>query len=112
MEQDNRYITFSLGGMLFEYDGIELYDEENSIMEDRYNMIGDVSAGNLAVSSTHSDIIIGNVRQDFETAEILFVVYTERVNKKKNGKEIEITRLISARYATSFERGMYYGKFE
>lgn len=42
--------------------------------------------------------------------DILFVVYTERVKRTENGKEIEVTRLISARYATNFERGLYYGK--
>lgn len=44
--------------VFFDYDRIELYDEENSREEDRYDTIGD----------------------------------------------------LSARYATSFERGLYYGK--
>lgn len=26
-------------------------------------------------------------------------------------KEVEVIRIISARYATSFERGIYYGKY-
>ena len=39
--------------------------------------------------------------------EMLFVVYTER-NRKDN---TIITRIISARRATSFERGLYYGKY-
>lgn len=43
--------------------------------------------------------------------DILFVVYTERVMMNENGTEIEITRLISARQATNFERGLYYGKY-
>lgn len=43
---------------------------------------------------------------------ILFVVYTERKHIEENGHEGEITRLISARMATNFERGLYYGKFE
>ena len=29
-----------------------------------------------------------------------------------NGKKIDVTRLISARQATSFERGLYYGKYQ
>ena len=44
--------------------------------------------------------------------DILFVVYTERVHTIDNGKTIETTRLISARMATNFERGLYYGKFD
>jgi len=42
--------------------------------------------------------------------EILFVVYTERVRIEKNGLKTDVTRLISARLATDFERGLYYGK--
>lgn len=41
----------------------------------------------------------------------LFVVYTERVAVEENGREVEVKRLISARLATSFERGIYYGKY-
>lgn len=44
--------------------------------------------------------------------EILFVVYTERTKLERNGIQIEVTRLISARLATNFERGLYYGKYE
>ena len=51
-------------------------------------------------------MIIGNIGVD----DILFVVYTERIKRTENGEEIEVTRLISARYATNFERGIYYGK--
>ena len=95
-----RIITFQLGGMVFEYDEeknqkniqkhgisfknaarvffdydrIELYDEEHSDVEDRYDTIGDTSAG--------------------------------------NSMQTDVTRLISARLATSFERGIYYGKYE
>lgn len=48
---------------------------------------------------------------DMVIDDILFVVYTERVMMNENGTEIEITRLISARQATNFERGLYYGKY-
>ena len=131
---DQRTVTFVLGGMTFEYDEeknkanikkhgisfrsasrvffdydrIELYDEENSQDEDRYNTIGDTSAGNILNSST----IIGNVSQsDRKVNDILFVVYTERERIEENETVTEVTRIISARMATSFERGLYYGKY-
>lgn len=44
--------------------------------------------------------------------DILFVVYTERDMVEENGLITEVTRLISARLATSFERGLYYGKYD
>lgn len=127
----NKTVVFTLGGMLFEYDEeknriniqkhgisfrsaarvffdydrIEMYDEVNSQEEDRYDTIGDVSAGSAST-------IIGNInREDRRMNDILFVVYTERKRIESNGNEIEITRLISARMATNFERGLYYGKY-
>ena len=129
---NSRCISFTLGGMFFEYDEeknkkniekhgisfksaariffdydrIEFYDEENSIEEDRYDTIGDLSAGQ-SVMSSKQDTLIGSITKE----DVLFVVYTERVKKLVNGDEIEVTRLISARYATSFERGLYYGKY-
>ena len=86
--------------------GIVSYDEENSIEEDRYDTIGDLSAGQ-SVMFSKQDMLIGSITKE----DVLFVVYTERVKKLVNGDEIEVTRLISARYATSFERGLYYGKY-
>jgi len=98
----------SAARVFFDYDRIELYDEENSEMEDRYNTIGDASAGNPAGGST----VIGNVsRLDRVVNDVLFVVYTERERKEQNGTVTEVTRLISARMATNFERGLYYGKY-
>ena len=44
--------------------------------------------------------------------DILFVVYTERIRVEENGERTDVTRLISARLATNFERGLYYGKCE
>ena len=41
---------------------------------------------------------------------ILYVVYTERTDVRKDGRRIDVIRLISARRANDFERGMYYGK--
>ena len=129
--EDEKYITFFLGDMLFEYDPnknkkniekhgisfrsaarvffdydrLEFYDEENSEDEDRYNTIGDISFGLTKVKD--NDATIGLVGKD----DIIFVVYTERIVKRKKGIEETVTRLISARYATNFERGLYYGRY-
>ncbi len=128
---NSKYITFILGGITFEYDEsknrtniekhgisfksaarvffdydrIEFYDEENSVCEDRYDTIGDISAGSIILAE-NVDTIIGNVGID----DVLFVVYTERIRRNRNGTDIDVIRLISARYATNFERGLYYGK--
>lgn len=93
----------SAARVFFDYDRIEYYDEENSECEDRYDLIGDTSAGNLIVG--RAGII------DLVIDDILFVVYTERILRDVNGAKIEVTRLISARQATNFERGLYYGKY-
>lgn len=37
---------------------------------------------------------------------------TERVRVEESGTKTDVTRLISARMATEFERGLYYGKNE
>lgn len=93
----------SAARIFFDYDRIELYDQAHSEDEDRYNTIGNTSAGNVT--------IIGNLGKDVHRADdVLFVVYTERVINDENGKSAETIRLISARLATSFERGVYYGK--
>ena len=97
----------SAARVFFDYDRIELYDEENSDMEDRYNLIGDTTAGNWVGGNT----VIGNViHLNRVINDILFVVYTERERKELNGTITDVTRLISARMATNFERGLYYGK--
>lgn len=89
--------------VFFDYDRIELYDEDNSESEDRYDTIGDLSAGIPANA-------IGNMGYS-NTDDIVFVVYTEKLRRDVNGQSIEVTRLISARMATNFERGLYYGKY-
>lgn len=136
-DKKERLVTFSLGGMLFEYDEIknqrniekhgisfksaarvfwdydriEFYDEENSSEEDRYDTIGDLTAGNIRLSTMKDETTIGSavgVPKDKE--DVLFVVYTERIQVNDSGIATEVTRIISARSATSFERGLYYGK--
>ena len=130
----NRTVSFSLGEMAFEYDEeknqinikkhgisfrsaariffdydrIEFFDDAHSDCEARYDTIGDTSAGRI---TQIGEISIGNANQfSVGENEILFVVYTERVRVEENGKETDVTRLISARLATEFERGLYYGK--
>ena len=127
---EERLVSFTLGGMAFEYDEqknqtnirkhgisfksaarvffdydrIEFFDDAHSEDENRYDTIGDTSAGNLV--RAESNTLIGMVN------EIMFVVYTERVREEENGEKTDVTRLISARLATNFERGLYYGKCE
>ena len=130
----NRTVSFSLGEMAFEYDEeknqinikkhgisfrsaariffdydrIEFFDDNHRGCEVRYDTIGDTSAGRI---TQVGEISIGNANQfSVGENEILFVVYTERVRVEENGKKTDVTRLISARLATEFERGLYYGK--
>ena len=126
----SRYISFSLGGqdfeydeaknrenirkhgisfksaarVFFDYDRIELYDKKHSQDEERYDTIGNAS---VDLSGT----VIGNTGYFYDRRDdILFVVYTERIHRTSGGNDAEIIRLISARFATEFERGLYYGK--
>lgn len=100
----------SAARVFFDYDRIEMYDEENSIDEDRYDTIGDASA---AVSGNAAATVIGNIEFLNNTVnDLLFVVYTERVITEERGTVSSVTRLISARRATNFERGLYYGKYQ
>lgn len=62
--------------IFFDENRVEIYDSLHSELEDRYITIGMVD-------------------------EILFVVYTERLDS---------LRIISARIATSSEKELYYGK--
>lgn len=127
---ENRMVDFTMGGMAFEYDEqknqmnirkhgisfksaarvffdydrIEFFDDEHSEEEERYDTIGDTSAGRLEHLTENT--MIGKIN------EILFVVYTERIRIEENGEKTDVTRLISARMATNFERGLYYGKCE
>lgn len=97
-------ISFKIAAhVFFDYDRIEMFDDGHSLEEERYDTIGDVSAG--------GSTIIGNLsREASHFSDILFVVYTEREIVSQDGKTVEVTRLISARLATNFERGLYYGK--
>jgi len=99
----------SAARVFFDYDRIELFDEENSVNEDRYDTIGDTSAG----LGLNGNTVIGNADPtEDHINDILFVVYTERIMVEKDGVETDVTRLISARLATNFERGLYYGKYD
>ena len=83
--------------VFLDYDRIEYFDETHSdIEEDRYNTIGSVNQSMLGAGNKGG---------------ILFVVYTERTAYTENDKKIDVTRLISARKATGFEKGLYYGKY-
>ena len=72
-----------------------MYDEDNSICEDRYNTIGNIMTAS-------DDCVDENC---IKSDAVLFVVYTDRVCKG----DVTVIRLISARRATNFERGLYYG---
>ena len=105
-------VSFSLGGMAFEYDDnknqinikkhgisfksaariffdydrIEFYDEDHSDDEDRYNTIGDTSAGRI--SQKAEGALIGNIDQFIgKVNEILFVVYIKYSKDKKRLSE-------------------------
>lgn len=102
--KESRTVTFTLGDMVFEY------DEENSEAEDRYDTIGDLSAG--YANAPLGETVIGNIGSFMgEINDIIFVVYTERVQIDGDEEKTDVTRLISARFATNFERGLYYGKY-
>ena len=93
--------------VFFDEDYIEEFDAAHSNDEPRYNVIGDVSAGNAKLHATlgNSDPFLS------EANDILYVVYAERVRNFADGEPCEIIRLISARLANSFERGLYYGQY-
>lgn len=78
--QFRQAISFrSAARVFFDYDRIEFYDEENSISEDRYDTIGDTSAGR-SLPETAGTTVIGNVESfTADVNDILYVVYTERV---------------------------------
>lgn len=104
----------SAARVFFDYDRIEMFDDDAEYGEDRYDTIGDTSAGyNFHNADPLSTLTIGSAQNEInEVNDILFVVYTERFQRIDAGKKIDITRLISARLATNFERGLYYGKHE
>ena len=99
-----RMVTFTLGGMVFEYDEeknrknvqkhgisfrnaarvffdydrIELYDEEHSDDEERYDTIGDISAGKISLDVNTT---IGNVDRFVGTAnDILFEMIYRQIS--------------------------------
>lgn len=76
-------------------------------------MLGNLT-GILTVLGALSGKIIQEMKGEMigKVNEILFLVYTERIQVLEDGKKIDVIRLISARMATNFERGLYYGKYE
>ncbi|MBR4530109.1 MAG: BrnT family toxin [Lachnospiraceae bacterium] len=131
-ENPHGLVSFELGGLHFEYDPakqekniskhgisfraaarvffdenyLEAIDEEHSIDEIRYDVIGDASAAGGKGMRT----VIGNVIQfRGDVRDILYVVYTERTDPHMYRQDEQVIRLISARLANEFERGLYYG---
>lgn len=96
--------------VFFDYDRIEMTDDEHSDDEIRYDTIGDTSAGDVRPHMERQ--ATGSFKRSIGMMnDILFVVYTERIRFEADGTATEIIRLISARLATNFERGVYYGKY-
>ena len=97
----------SAARVFFDEDYIEEAVQTHSDDEQRYNVIGDTSAGASSIYAA-----IGNIeRFPGDINDILYVVYTERIRRVSNGQSKEVIRLISARIANSFERGLYYGQY-
>ena len=93
-------ISLKTAALVFlDYNRIEYYDETHSDDEDRYNTIG--------VARPEQYLTVETGRKE----AVLFVVYTEREIYSLEGQQLEITRIISARKATGFEKGLYYGKY-
>lgn len=102
-------ISFRIAArVFFDYDYIEAPDDDNEDGEQRYDVIGDVS---VFEKSHDESADIGNIKSfTRDEHDILYVVYTERTKRLIDGEELEVIRLISARPANDFERGLYYGK--
>lgn len=96
-------IDFRTAALIFNDNArIEIYDEENSIEEDRIDAIGYPMkvAESVDIAGNPIHMTLGTV------GEMLFVVYTERIIDEK-----EVTRIISARLATKYEQSLYnYGR--
>ena len=65
-----------------------MFDDENSVEEDRFDTIGDVTAStrNLAIGNP------GNLVYPGKAESILFVVYTERERRERNCNEIDFRK--------------------
>ena len=75
----------SAARVFFDYDRIEMYGENNSQDEDRYDTIGDTSAGNLPSNGT----IIGNVNQSKGTVNDILLWYILRENELSRMEELQ-----------------------
>lgn len=95
---DNKLITFTLGDMVFEYD-----EDKNEINIQKHG-ISFKSAARVFFDYDRIEFF----DEENSGTESRYDTIGER---NENGKEIDVTRLISARYATNFERGLYYGKY-
>jgi uncharacterized DUF497 family protein len=102
-------ISFRIAArVFFDYNYIEAPDDDNEDGEQRYDVIGDVS---VFIQDHDKNAILGNIKSfSMYEHDILYVVYTERTTRLIDGAEVEVIRLISARPANDFERGLYYGK--
>lgn len=54
--------------------------------------------------------VIGTTVVVGEINDILFAGYADRIRIDKDCQKVDVTKLISARLATEFERGVYHGK--
>ena len=90
------HVDFETAMLVFnDMDRIEIYDEEHSGEEDRYDTIG--QALKRESGGTGMKLTLGKVHG------LLFVVYTDRIILGR-----ERIRLISARLATKFEEMLYF----
>ena len=86
----------SAARIFFDYDRIEFYDEDHSDDEDRYNTIGDTSAGRI--SQKAEGALIGNIDQFIgKVNEILFVVYSFMIEKGEEPRSSAVKMKIRAK---------------
>lgn len=86
----------SAARIFFDYDRIEFYDEDHSYDEDRYNTIGDTSAGRI--SQKTEGALIGNIDQFIgKVNEILFVVYSFMIEKGEEPRSSAVKMKIRAK---------------